>query len=83
MAKEDNNLVGIYFSPQGPDNLLLDSSSLYPIYEAAEETDLPVLVHGGTARPPFGPGTFDLRGAWFCSTRLATRGQEWRPWARS
>ena len=74
-AKEDDNLVGIYFSPQGPDNLLLDSGSLYPIYEAAEETDLPVLIHGGTARPPFGPGTFDLRGAWFLQHALGN------PWA--
>ena len=74
-AKEDDNLVGVYFSPQGPDNLLLDSSTLYPIYEAAEETDLPILVHGGTARPPFGPGTFDLRGAWFLQHGLGN------PWA--
>ena len=27
--------------------------------------DLPILAHGGTARPPYGPGTFDLDGAWF------------------
>ncbi len=74
-AKEDENLVGIYFSPQGPDNLLLDSGTLYSIYEAAEETDLPILVHGGTARPPFGPGTFDLRGAWFLQHGLGN------PWA--
>ena len=74
-ARDDENFVGIYFSPQGPDNLLLDSRSLYPIYEAAEETNLPILVHGGTARPPFGPGTFDLRGAWFLQHGLGN------PWA--
>ena len=74
-AKKDNNLVGVYFSPQGPDNVLLDSRSLYPIYEAAQEMDLPILIHGGTARPPFGPGTFDLRGAWFLQHALGN------PWA--
>ena len=74
-AKKDLNLVGVYLSPQGPNNVLLDSRSLYPIYEAAEETDLPVLIHGGTARPPYGPGTFDLRGAWFLQHALGN------PWS--
>ena len=31
----------------------------------AQELDLPLLAHGGTSRPPYGPGTFDLDGAWF------------------
>lgn len=74
-AKKDLNFVGVYFSPQGPNNVLLDSQSLYPIYEAAQETDLPILIHGGTARPPYGPGTFDLRGAWFLQHALGN------PWA--
>ncbi len=74
-AKKDINFVGVYFSPQGPNNVLLDSQSLYPIYEAAQETDLPILIHGGTARPPYGPGTFDLRGAWFLQHALGN------PWA--
>jgi predicted TIM-barrel fold metal-dependent hydrolase len=74
-AKKDLNFVGVYFSPQGPNNVLLDSESLYPIYEAAQETDLPILIHGGTARPPYGPGTFDLRGAWFLQHALGN------PWA--
>lgn len=71
----DINLVGIYFSPQGPNNLLLDSKSLYPIYEEAQRADLPILIHGGTARPPYAPGTFDLRGAWFLQHSLGN------PWA--
>ena len=74
-ANKDFNLVGVYFSPQGPNNLLLDSRSLYPIYEAAQEADLPILIHGGTARPPWSPGTFDLRGTWFLQHALGN------PWS--
>lgn len=59
----DPALVGLYFPPNGPDNMLLCDRRLYPIYAMAQDLDLPVLIHGGTARPPFGPGTFDLGGA--------------------
>jgi predicted TIM-barrel fold metal-dependent hydrolase len=74
-ADADPNLVGIYFSPQGPNNLLLDDETLYPIYAVAQDLDLPILAHGGTARPPYGPGTFDLQGAWFLQHGLCN------PWA--
>ncbi|MBM3924889.1 MAG: amidohydrolase [SAR202 cluster bacterium] len=74
-AKKDINLVGVYFSPQGPNDMLLDDKSLHPIYAAAQEEELPILVHGGTARPPYAPGTFDLRGAWFLQHSLGN------PWA--
>ena len=74
-ANRDQNLVGIYFPPNGPDNLLLDSKSLYPIYAIAQDFDLPILIHGGTARPPYQPGTFDLRGSWFLQHSLCN------PWA--
>jgi len=74
-AKRDPNLVGIYISPQAPDGKLLDNPDLYPLYEAAQDLDLPVLAHGGTARPPYGPGTHDLDGAWFLLHSFAN------PWA--
>jgi predicted TIM-barrel fold metal-dependent hydrolase len=55
--------------------MLLDDLSLYPIYRAAQALDLPLLVHGGTGRPPYQPGSFDLRGAWFLQHALSN------PWA--
>jgi predicted TIM-barrel fold metal-dependent hydrolase len=63
--KNDPNMVGIYVSPQAPDGKLLDNPSLYPLYEVAQDLDLPILAHGGTARPPYAPGTNDLDGAWY------------------
>jgi len=64
-AERDPNAVGIYISPQAPEGKLLDNPDLHPLYEAAQELDLPLLAHGGTSRPPYGPGSFDLDGAWF------------------
>jgi predicted TIM-barrel fold metal-dependent hydrolase len=64
-AERDYNLVGIYISPQAPQGKLLDNPDLYPLYEAAQAFDLPLLAHGGTSRPPYGPGSFDLDGAWY------------------
>jgi predicted TIM-barrel fold metal-dependent hydrolase len=74
-AAADMNMVGIYMPPNGPGNMLLDDRQLYPIYEAAQELDLPILIHGGTGRPPYQPGTFDLQGAWFLQHGLSN------PWA--
>lgn len=74
-ASRDPNLVGVYISPQAPEGKLLDNPDLYPLYEVAQELDLPLLAHGGTARPPYGPGTFDLDGAWFLLHSFAN------PWA--
>src|SRR5688572_10386716 len=74
-AARDANLVGIYISPQAPEGKLLDNPDLYPLYEVAQDLDLPLLAHGGTSRPPYGPGTFDLDGAWFLLHSFAN------PWA--
>jgi predicted TIM-barrel fold metal-dependent hydrolase len=74
-ADRDPNLVGIYISPQAPGGKLLDNPDLYPLYEVSQDFDLPLLAHGGTARPPYGPGTFDLDGAWFLLHSFAN------PWA--
>ncbi len=70
-AESDLSLVGIYLSPRAPDGTHLDNPDFHPIYQAAQDLDLPILVHPGTARPPFGPGTFDLDGAWFLIQSLA------------
>ena len=48
-----------------PEGKLLDNPDLYPLYDAAQSLELPLLAHGGTSRPPYGPGSFDLDGAWF------------------
>lgn len=74
-AANDRSVVGVYMPPCGPNSMLLDDPALYPIYAAAQELDLPILIHGGTARPPYQPGTFDLRGAWFLQHSLCN------PWA--
>ncbi len=74
-AARDANLVGIYISPQAPEGKLLDNPDLYPLYEVAQDLDLPLLAHGGTSRPPYGPGTFDLDSAWFLLHSFAN------PWA--
>jgi hypothetical protein len=31
-----------------------------PIWQSCVETDQPARFHGGTARPPYGPGTFEM-----------------------
>jgi predicted TIM-barrel fold metal-dependent hydrolase len=51
-AERDPNLVGVYISPQAPGKKMLDNPDLYPLYDAAQSLDLPMLAHGGTARPP-------------------------------
>jgi predicted TIM-barrel fold metal-dependent hydrolase len=42
------------------EDMLLDHPALHPIWRAAMEEDLPVCFHGGTARPPYGIGTFEM-----------------------
>jgi len=52
-------VVGVYLSPH-MDDKLLDHPDFAPIWDACEELDLPACFHGGTARPPFGVGTFEM-----------------------
>jgi uncharacterized protein len=40
--------------------MLLDHPALHPIWRACVEEDLPACFHGGTARPPYGIGTFEM-----------------------
>ncbi len=58
-AARERWCAGIYLSGHIGDHLL-DHPSLKPIWRACEETDLPACFHGGTARPPYGLGTFEM-----------------------
>ena len=51
--------VGIYLSAHMEDKLL-DHPAFHPIWKACVDTDLPACFHGGTARPPYGMGTFEM-----------------------
>ncbi len=51
--------VGVYLSAHMEDKLL-DHPAFHPIWRACVETDLPACFHGGTARPPYGLGTFEM-----------------------
>jgi predicted TIM-barrel fold metal-dependent hydrolase len=71
----DPSLVGIYLSPRSPTGRLLDSPDFHPLYELAADLDFPLLIHPGTGRPPYTPGSFDLEGCWFMIQSLLN------PWA--
>lgn len=74
-ADRDSNLVGIYTPQVGPEGKLLDNPDFHPLYEVAQDLDLPLLVHPGTGRPPYTPGTFQMDGCWFLIQSLLN------PWA--
>ena len=74
-ANRDPNLAGIHLSPRSPNGKLLDNPYFYPLYEAAQDLELPLLIHPGTGRPPYIPGTFELDGYWFLIQSLLM------PWA--
>jgi len=59
-AERDENLAGVFLPRACPDGRLLDNPDLYPIYERAQELDLPIYIHGGTLRPPVTPGAQGL-----------------------
>ena len=51
--------VGVYLSGHVEDRLL-DNPGFHPIWQACQDADLPACLHGGTARPPYGLGTFEM-----------------------
>ncbi len=51
--------VGVYLSGHIEDRLL-DHPALPPNWQACQDEDLPACFHGGTARPPYGLGTFEM-----------------------
>lgn len=64
-AKKDSNLAGVLVPPSCPGGRLLDNPDLHPLYESAQELDLPILVHGGVLRSPNTAGAADLDNAGF------------------
>ena len=74
-AERDENLVGLLFSPACPDGRLLDNPGLHPIYERAQELDVPIFVHGGVLRPPYTAGATELDNSGFLLRAY------YQPWA--
>ena len=64
-AEQDSNLAGVLVPPLCPDGKLLDTPLLHPLFERAQDLDLPILVHGGVLRAPNGPGATELDHAGF------------------
>lgn len=64
-ADRDANLAGILIPPLCPDGRLLDNPELHPLFQRAQELDMPILVHGGVLRAPHGPGAVELDHAGF------------------
>ena len=69
-AERDQNLVGIFMPRACPDGRLLDNPDLHPIFQVAQDLDLPIMVHGGTLRPPLTPGATELDNAGFLINAL-------------
>ena len=74
-AEHDANLAGVMIPPAGPNGRLLDNPDYHPIYQAAQDLDLPLLVHGGVLRPPYTPGAVELDNAGFIIRSV------YQPWA--
>lgn len=74
-AEQDPNMIGVLLSPSCPDGKLLDSPGLHPVYQRAQDLDLPILVHGGVLRPPYTAGAYDLDQAGFLIRAV------YQPWA--
>jgi predicted TIM-barrel fold metal-dependent hydrolase len=47
------------------DDRNLDHPFFHPLWQEAQEQDLPICVHAGTARPPYPLGTFELSNNFF------------------
>ncbi|HEY6395260.1 MAG TPA: amidohydrolase family protein [Candidatus Binataceae bacterium] len=58
-ASKERWCVGVYLSGHMEDKLL-DHPAFHPIWQACIDEDLPACFHGGTARPPYGAGTFEM-----------------------
>lgn len=58
-SAEDPNMVGACISTRMPDKLL-DHPDLVPLWEAAQDLEVAVVLHGqGNGRPPYGMGNWD------------------------
>lgn len=74
-GERDPNLVGVLLSPACPDGRLLDTPTLHPLYQRAQDLDLPVLIHGGVLRPPYTAGATELGNSGFLIRAV------YQPWA--
>lgn len=74
-AEHDENLVGVLVPPACPDGTLLDNPALHPLYQRAQELDLPIMVHGGVLRPPYTAGATELNNSGFILRSV------YQPWA--
>jgi len=68
-------MVGLLLSPACPNGRLLDNPELHPIYERAQDLDIPILVHGGVLRPPYTAGATELDNSGFLLRAF------YQPWA--
>jgi predicted TIM-barrel fold metal-dependent hydrolase len=64
-TERDQNLAGWFIPRACPDGRLLDNPELHPLYQRAQDLDMPLMVHGGTMRPPLTPGATELDNAGF------------------
>ena len=62
MRVADEDWVGgIMISPH-IDQFNLDHPRFHPIWQAAQDVDLPICIHAGSGRPPYGIGTEEAAG---------------------
>ena len=54
-TEHDPHFVGMFISRACPDGAMLDHPRLRPLFEASQELDMPIWVHGGSNRPPLTP----------------------------
>jgi len=54
-AEQDDHFAGMFISRICPDGTGLDNPNLHPIFEASQDLDLPIWIHGGANRPPYTP----------------------------
>jgi predicted TIM-barrel fold metal-dependent hydrolase len=71
-AERDTNYAGVFITRRLPDGRLLDSPDLYPLWDRAQELDLPIWIHGDPDHPPITPGYDSLE--WHAFARGVLKG---------
>jgi predicted TIM-barrel fold metal-dependent hydrolase len=69
-TERDENLAGWFIPRACPDGRLLDNPALHPLYQRAQDLDMPLMIHGGTMRPPLTPGATELDNSGFMINAL-------------
>ena len=65
------NVVGM-MSFMSLDDKLADHPDFYPLYEEAQDAELPICLHGGADRPPYAPGE-PMQQSWATSNLTSKR----------